>query len=211
MERTPDTMFVLLDERVSTKAEVEALGIRHGDYIAIDPRPIITKNGFIKSRFIDDKAAIACCFAALKYMKEHALKPKYRTILAFPYWEELGIGASYIPEGVSEFVAVDIGLVSPNNAGSEYAVSICAKDAQMYYDYELTNRLIGYAEKAECDHAVDVYFRYGSDANAAREAGHNVRAALFGMAVYGSHGMERTHIDGLCNTTGLLLAYVLDI
>jgi len=211
MERNADNMMIVLDERVSSKTEVEALGIRHGDYIAVQPRCQITESGFIKSRFIDDKGAIACCFAALKYMKENGLTPKHRTILAFPYWEEMGIGGSYIPDGVSEFVAIDIGLVSPNNAGSEYAVSICAKDAQMPYDYELTNRLIGYAEKAECDYAVDVYFRYGSDANAVRRAGHDVRAALFGMAVYGSHGMERTHIDGLCNTTNLLLAYVLDI
>jgi putative aminopeptidase FrvX len=31
------------------------------------------------------------------------------------------------------------------------------------------------------------------------------------MAVYCSHGMERTHIKGLENTANLLLAYVLDI
>ena len=31
------------------------------------------------------------------------------------------------------------------------------------------------------------------------------------MAVYGSHGMERTHVDGLLNTTNLLLAYALAI
>jgi len=31
------------------------------------------------------------------------------------------------------------------------------------------------------------------------------------MAVYNSHGVERTHIDGLLNTTNLCLAYVLDI
>ena len=211
MERSAENLMIVLDERVSSKEEVKALGIRHGDYISIDPRCQITENGFVKSRFIDDKAAIACCFSALKYMKEHGLRPKYRTVISFPYWEEMGIGGSYLPEGVSEFVAIDIGLVSVNNAGNEYSVSICAKDAQLPYDYELTNRLIGYAEKAECDYAVDVYFRYGSDANAARVAGNDVRAALFGMAVYGSHGMERTHIDGLCNTTNLLLAYMLDL
>ena len=38
-----------------------------------------------------------------------------------------------------------------------------------------------------------------------------VRCAAFGMAVYCSHGMERTHIDGLANTADLLLAYILDI
>ena len=31
------------------------------------------------------------------------------------------------------------------------------------------------------------------------------------MAVYCSHGMERTHMDGLRNTMNLLLAYTLDI
>ncbi len=210
-ERTEENLMVVLDERVSTKQEVEALGIHNGDFIAIDPRCQITENGFVKSRFIDDKGAVACCFAALKYMKENELVPRYRTIFAFPYWEELGIGGSYIPDGVSEFVAIDIGLIGPNNEGNEYSVSICARDTQLPYDYELTNRLIDYAEKAECDYVIDTYFRYGSDANAVRRAGHDVRAALFGMAVYGSHGMERTHIDGLCNTTGLLLAYVLDI
>ena len=30
-------------------------------------------------------------------------------------------------------------------------------------------------------------------------------------AVYCSHGMERTHMDGLRNTMNLLLAYTLDI
>ena len=95
--------------------------------------------------------------------------------------------------------------------GNEYAVSICAKDAAAPYDYELTNRLIGYAEKAGCDYEVDIYYHYGTDANAAVRAGNNLRAATFGMAVWCSHGMERTHISGLLNTTNLLLGYVLDI
>ena len=41
--------------------------------------------------------------------------------------------------------------------------------------------------------------------------GNDVKAATFGMAVYCSHGMERTHMDGLRNTMNLLLAYTLDI
>lgn len=36
------------------------------------------------------------------------------------------------------------------------------------------------------------------------------RAAAFGMAVYCSHGMERTHIDGLKATCDLLLAYLME-
>ena len=211
LARDENTMMILLDEQVRSKEDVAALGIRNGDMISIDPRCQITDNGYIKSRFIDDKAAIACCFTMLKYLTEHSLKPKYRTILAFPYGEEIGFGGTYVPPEVSEYIAVDIGLIGPDQDGNEFAVSICAKDNAAPYDYELTSRLIQYAEKAECDYAVDVFYRYGTDGNAAVRAGNNLRAAAFGMAVYCSHGMERTHTKGLENTVNLLLAYVLDI
>jgi len=211
LERNENTMIVLLDEKVSSKEEVYALGIRNGDFISVDPRCQITPNGYLKSRFIDDKAAIACCFTMLKYLTENGLKPKYKTILAFPYNEEIGFGGTYVPKEVSEYVALDIGLIGPDYEGNEYKVSICAKDNASPYDYDLTTRLINYAEKAGCDYAVDIFYRYGTDGNAAVRAGNNLRAAAFGMAVYCSHGMERTHIDGLRNTMNLLLAYVLDI
>lgn len=210
-ERDERTMIVLLDERVSSAEDVRALGISNGDFISVDPRCQYTENGFIKSRFIDDKAAIACCFTALKYLQEHGLKPKYKTVFAFPYREEIGLGGTYVPAGVSEYVALDIGLIGPGLEGNEYAVSICAKDATAPYDYELTSRLIGYAEKAGCRYAVDLFKHYGTDANASMRAGNDLRAAAFGMAVYCSHGMERTHMDGIESTVNLLLAYLLDI
>lgn len=210
-ERNEDTMLVLLDQPVSTRTEVEALGISNGDVISVDPRCQVTPNGYIKSRYIDDKGAVACCFTALKYLKDNSLKPKYNTIFQFPFYEEIGIGGTYIPQGVSEMVAMDIGLIGPDCNGNERRVSICAKDASHVYDYDLTGRLMEYAKKAECDYAVDLFLRYGSDAGAARRAGNDIRAGLFGMAVYGSHGMERTHIDGLAATTNLALAYILDI
>lgn len=211
LERNEDTLRILLDENVKTKADVQALGIRNGDVISVDPRPQVTANGYLKSRYIDDKGAIACVFTMLKYLRENNLKPKYRTLLAFPYNEEISLGGTYVPAEVSEYIAVDIGLIGPELDGHERAVSICAKDAAAPYDYELVNRLIGYAEKAECDYAVDTFFRYGTDGNAAMRAGNNLRSAAFGMAVWCSHGMERTHIDGLANTVNLLLAYILDI
>ncbi len=211
LERTENTMVLILDEKVQSKEDVYALGIRHGDFVSIDPRCQVTPNGYLKSRFIDDKAGIACCFTMLKYLQEHGLKPKYRTILAFPYTEEIGLGGTYVPEGVSEYVALDIGLIGPDYDGSEYAVSICAKDNAAPYDYELTNRLLHHAERAGCDYAVDIFYRYGTDGNAAMRGGNNLRAAAFGMAVYCSHGMERTHLSGLQNTVNLLLAYVLDL
>jgi putative aminopeptidase FrvX len=210
-ERTEETMVVILDEDVKNKEDVRALGIRCGDYISVDPRCQITPNGYIKSRYIDDKAAIACSFTMLKYLVENNLKPKYRTLLAFPYTEEIGFGGTYVPEEVSEYVAIDIGLIGPDYDGDEFKVSICAKDAAAPYDVDLTNRLVSYAQKAGCDYAVDVFYRYGTDGNASVRAGNNLRACAFGMAVYCSHGMERTHLTGLENTVNLLLAYALDI
>ena len=210
-ERNEDTMMVLLDESVNTRAQAEALGISNGDVISIDPRPQITPNGYLKSRFIDDKAGVACCLSALKYMKENGLKPKYNTVIGFSAYEEVGMGGSYLPFEADEMVALDIGLIGPELDGNERKVSICPKDGSTIYDYDLTGRLIECAKRAEIPYAVDLFFRYGSDAGAARRAGNNVKVALCGMAVYGSHGMERTHVEGLQATTNLLLAYLLDI
>ena len=209
MERNENTEFVLLDEPVKSASDVRALGIRHGDYISIDPRFTLTSSGYIKSRFIDNKAAMACSFYALKYLSEQRLKPKYNTVFAFPFYEEIGIGGVFVPEEISEYVAVDIAILGPDADGSERSVTVCAKDASMPYDYELTNRLISLAEREGCDYAVDLFYRYGSDASQAMRSANDIRAAAFGMGVYSSHGVERTHIEGIENTARLLLAYVL--
>jgi len=209
--RDENTVYVLLDEPVKTKAATEALGIRHGDYVSIDTRFTMTPNGYIKSRFIDNRAAMSCAFTVLKYLSDNRCKPKFNTVFAFPFYEEVGLGGAYVPAEISEYVAVDIGILDPDADGDERGVTICAKDASMPYDYDLTNRLIAYAEKAGCKYAVDLFFRYGSDAGQAIKGGNNVRHAAFGMPVYCSHGVERAHIDGIENTAKLLLAYVLDI
>lgn len=211
MERTEDTMVVILDEDVKSKEDVRALGIRNGDYISVDPRCQVTEKGYIKSRFIDDKACIACLFAMLKYMTENSLKPKYNTILAFPYYEENGLGGRYVPEEVSEYIAVDIALIGPELEGNERSVTICAKDAVGPYDYALRKRLEAYAEKAGCSYVTDLFLRYSTDGQAAIRGGNNLSHAAIGMGTYCTHGMERTHIEGMENTVKLLLAYTLDI
>ena len=210
MVRDDNTVFVLLDEFVKDPDGVRALGIRHGDYISIEPRFTVTENGFIKCRFIDNKAAMACSFAVLKAMAENGVKPKFNTVFAFSFYEEIGFGGIVVPENISEYVAVDIAILGPDSDGSEQAVTICAKDASMPYDYSLTNRLIDAAERNGCNYAVDLFYRYGSDAGQAIKGGSNVRAAAFGMGVYSSHGVERAHLDGIENTARLMLAYVLE-
>ncbi len=206
--RTEENMVVMLDEPVCTDEDVRKLGIRNGDIIDIHPRCQFTENGYVKSRYIDDKACVACVLTALKYMKENGLKPRFRTLFAFPYSEEVGTGGTYVPPEVSEIIAMDIGLIGPGLEGSEHKVSICAKDATVHYDYELTSHLIRLAEKNGIAHAVDVYNSYGTDARAALTGGCNLQAAVFGMGTYCTHGMERTHMDSINATTALLLAYL---
>ena len=209
MERNENTVYVLLDEDVKTAADVRALEIRNGDYVSIDPRFTLTETGYVKSRFIDNKAAMACSFAVLKAIKENGLKPRFNTVFSFSFYEEIGFGGVVVPAEISEYVAVDIAILGPDSDGSERAVTLCAKDAAMPYDYDLTNRLIAAAKRNGIDYAVDLFYRYGSDAGQAIKGGNNVRAAAFGMGVYSSHGVERAHLKGIEDTARLMLAYAL--
>ncbi|BCN31228.1 M42 family metallopeptidase [Anaeromicropila herbilytica] len=208
LQRDENSMVIMLDKNVTSEDEVIALGIEAGDIVSINPRFEYTEDGYIKSRFIDDKAAVASVFTALKYMKDNGIKPKYRTLLAFPFYEEIGHGGAYIPSEVEEYVAIDIGLIGPELNGSEYQVSICAKDNYSPYDRGLTTKLIQLAKENEVDYVVDVFYRYGTDANAAVRAGNNVYAAAFGMAVHSSHGVERTNIKAIEETIKLLIVYL---
>ena len=125
LPRDEENMRVILHENVSSKEDVMNLGIDHGDIISIDPHFEYSESGYIKSRFIDDKAAVAALFAMIDYLQKNNLKPKYRTMLAFPLYEEIGHGGAYVPPEVSEYVALDIGLIGPDYHGTEMTVSSC--------------------------------------------------------------------------------------
>ena len=115
---------------------------------------------------------------------------------------------SHIPECISELIAVDMGCIGLDLACSEQDVSICAKDSSGPYDYEMTSRLIELAKQENLRYAVDIYPMYGSDVSAALRGGCDIRGALIGPGVHASHGMERTHYDGVENTMKLILAYI---
>lgn len=210
-ERNEENMILMLDEVVHSKEDVLALGIMSGDIISINPRFEYTKSGYIKSRFIDDKACVATIFGMLKALKDNNLKPQYDMLLIFPQYEEIGHGGAYVPEEVSEYLAVDIGLVGPDLSGDEFSVSICAKDAHGPYDRKVTNRLVNQAKTLNCDFHVDVFYRYGTDGGAANRGGNNLAAAAMGPGTICTHGMERTHIKAIENTTKLLIGYALNL
>lgn len=201
-------MEVRIDAEVNNKDDVSKLGISPGDFIFIDPKTIITENGFIKSRFIDDKGSVACLLTLLEAMTSNSIVPKYKTKILISTYEEVGHGCSYIPEDISELLAVDMGCIGDDLSCTEYDVSICAKDSGGPYDYNMITELVNLAKDNNLDYAVDVYPHYGSDAGAALRGGNNIRGALIGPGVSASHGMERTHKKALINTIKLLYLYL---
>ena len=209
-ERKFTNLEVVLDEDVTSKEDVEKLGICAGDFLAVEPRFQVTEKGYIKSRFLDDKASSGVLLGIAKYVSAHPGCLKRNVQLFFTTFEEIGHGASAgIPEEIEDLLAVDMGCVGDHLACTEKQVSICAKDSSGAYHFEMTNELIEVAKEHGIDYAVDIYPSYGSDAGAALRSGKDVRYALIGQGVYASHGYERTHKDGMKQTFELALNYVL--
>lgn len=206
--RDPKNMEVRLDEVVKSKEDVEALEICPGDFIFIDPKTTVTESGFLKSRFIDDKASVACLMNLLHILSSEKIVPTYTTKVFISVYEEVGHGSSYIPADITEMIAVDMGCIGEDLSCTEFDVSICAKDSGGPYDYHMTTDLINLAKENEIKYAIDIYPFYGSDVGAALHGGNNIKGALIGPGVHGSHGMERTHYTALEGTIKLLYAYL---
>ena len=207
-KREPKEMEIRIDEVVLNKEDVKALGISAGDFIFIDPKTTITESGFIKSRFIDDKASVAALMGLLELMSREKITPLYTTKVFISTYEEVGHGSSYIPADITEMIAVDMGCIGDDLSCTEYDVSICAKDSSGPYDFNMTTALVNFAKENNISYAVDIYPMYNSDVSAALRAGNNIRGALIGPGVHASHGMERTHYKGLENTIKLLYLYL---
>ncbi|MGB4985745.1 MAG: M42 family metallopeptidase [Erysipelotrichaceae bacterium] len=208
LARDIDHMEVRIDEKVKNKEDVAKLGISNGDYICIDPKCQIFDNGFIKSRFLDDKLSVAILFGVLKQIKDLNIVLDKTTYFIFTVYEEVGHGNSYIPSDIEELLGVDMGCIGLDLSCSEYDVSICAKDSSGPYDYDMVSKLITIAKKEKLNYAVDIYPMYGSDVSAALRSSNNIKGALIGPGVGASHGMERSHYDGVKATMDLILKYL---
>ncbi len=208
IERTDRNMLIRIDEPVKSKEDVLELGINSGDYISFDAKFQYTEKGFIKSRHLDDKASVAVLLGMLREMSQQKMVPENSLKLLISNYEEVGYGASCLPDEITELLAVDMGAVGDDLNGSEYSVTICAKDSAGPYDYEMANRLIALAKEHEIDYVVDIFPHYASDVSCALRSGNDIRGALIGQGVHASHGMERTHRLGLENTLKLLKAYI---
>lgn len=200
---------ILLDEDVICDDDVRELGIEPGDFIALDPRTTLTKTGYLKSRFLDDKACCAILLGYAKYVKDENISLPRAVWLHFSMYEEIGTGgATLVPREAHDIIAVDMGCVGELQAGTERKVSICARDAKGPYNYELLKELCTVGDKNNIDYAVDTYMNYGSDVDGSLIAGFDARHAAIGPGVYASHGYERTHTSALAATFELMQKYL---
>lgn len=200
---------VVLDNPVKNAADTRALGVETGDMVALDPR-FRMANGYINSRFVDDKACAAVLLTVMKTLKEEKITPARRVLAYFAAYEEIGHGTSYLPTGVKDLLSLDIAPTGPDQNSEEHLVSIFAKDSRFPYHWEMTSELRETAIAEGIDYVMDIFTpHYGTDGDTSIIAGYDIRHAAIGPGTANSHGYERTHIDGLRNTYALTLAYIM--
>ncbi|QQS28824.1 MAG: M42 family metallopeptidase [Sphingobacteriales bacterium] len=206
-KRNIETMHIRLDEPVNNADEVRQLGIQTGDIVSFDTRYQELPSGYIKSRFMDNKAGCFVLFEIARRFSE--AKQTAPVELFFSNYEEVGHGgAGGYAATIEELLVIDMGVVGAGCQGSEQHCSICAKDSSGPYDYEFRKKLVQIADKENIPYRIDIYPFYGSDGSAALRAGNDFRVALIGPGVAASHGMERTHKKGVEATIDLCMAYI---
>lgn len=208
-KRDDDAMEIRLDARTTSADQTRALGIQVGDFVAFDPRVEVT-NGFVRSRHLDDKACVACIYAAVKALHDAGLQPKQRTHLHISNYEEVGHGgATGFPTDLAELLTVDMAAIGDGQTSDEYSATLCVKDSGGPYHYGMSQKLRKLADDNHIAYKVDIYPYYGSDGEAYWRAGGDVAVALIGPGVDASHNYERTHTEALIATTQWILAYLL--
>ena len=91
-KREWDSVEIVLDEDVRSKEDAEKLGVRTGDIVCFEPRTRITKSGYIKSRFLDDKFSVAILLGYAKYLKDTGARTDRPVWAHVTVYEEVGHG-----------------------------------------------------------------------------------------------------------------------
>jgi len=197
------------DERCHSRADLERLGFRVGDLVAIDAQPRVTPNGFLASRHLDDKGGVAAMLGAAKAVLEAGITPPVDCHLLLTITEEVGSGASHVlHRDAAEMVAVDTAPQGWEQTSNEFEVTVGMGDATGPFDYHLTHHLLEIARRHDVPHQRDVFTHYRTDAASAVEAGNDIRTALLCFGTDATHGWERTHLDAMEHLAVLLALYV---
>ncbi|WP_051517053.1 M42 family metallopeptidase [Deinococcus phoenicis] len=207
LKREQAVMEVRLDASTTSDAGTRALGLEVGDFVSFEPRAVLTDAGYLKSRHLDNKAAVAIFLGVTRALLGQP--PVHTVAFHVTTYEEVGHGAATgIPAHTDELIAVDMAAVGEGQTSSEHHVTLCVADSGGPYDHALGNRLRAAARRAGLDLKVDLYPYYASDGTAAWRAGGDYPVALIGPGVDASHAYERTHLDALRATAELMLAHV---
>jgi peptidase M42 family hydrolase len=205
-----DNLEVRIDEVINNDLDLRDLGLRVGDFIAVEPWPELTASQFINSRHLDDKAGVAAILGAAKAVLESGHPIPVDCHLVFTISEEVGSGSSHTLHGdVAEMVTIDSAPQAPGQASIEFGVTVGMMDSTGPFDYHLTQKLVHLCEQHEIPFQRDVFRHYRSDSASAVEAGNDLRTALVCFGVDGSHGWERTHMHALQSLAELIALYIL--
>ena len=205
--RNLSNMHIRLDEEVHNSSDIDDLGICIGDIICLDVNYEEKESGFIKSRFLDNKAG---CFVLMELAKKYIGK-NVPVEIFFSNYEEVGHGGTCgYSDTVTDLLVIDMGVLGDACEGNETSCSICAKDSTGPYDYRMRQSLVRLARAKNIPYKQDVYPFYGSDGSAALSAGNDMRVGLIGPGVAASHSTERTHKKGIQATIDLCSAFIED-
>lgn len=207
--RNEDNLEVRLDIRSTSKSETESSGVEVGNFVFIDPR-IEQVDQFIRSRHLDDKAAVACLLAAMKSLTDAQISPRQGTIFHFSNYEEVGHGgAAGFPDTLEYLLTVDMAVVGPGQTSDEFTSTLCVADSRGPYHFNFNQKLVSLANQYKIPYCLDVYPHYGSDGEAYWRGGGEAAVSLIGPGVDASHNYERTHMDSLVATTQWILAFLI--
>ena len=173
--------------------------VKIGDIVSLDPQTEFLENGYIVSRFLDDKAAIAALICAFKNLNSRGSVFTRDVEVIISVSEEIGTGASqfFKLDGGPDIIALDIGIVADGYSSSEEKIALCMGDASGPYNRNLSLWVESVCENAGIECNRDVFVNYFSDLTAIKRAGGDARMALLTFGVTASHGYERTHIKSL--------------
>lgn len=204
-----ENLEVRLDEPGSSIESLWDRGIRVGDFISFHPGLEISENGYINSRFLDDKAGVASILSAIHALRIANEVPSLNVSLLFTISEEVGVGASHVLRGnVAEMISIDNGTIAPGQNTCEFGATVAMMDSSGPFDAHLTSHLINLCIEEGIEFSRDVFLHYRSDAAAALEAGNDIRTALVCFGLDASHGYERTHLASLKSITSLVVSYL---
>ncbi len=204
-----DHIEVRVDAKCFGKSDLENAGFEPGNYVAIDPYPEIDDKGFINSRHLDNKAGAAILLSVAKTIMQNNIILPVDCHLLFTISEEIGIGATEVLySDITEMIVIDSAMAAPGQNTNEYATTLVMMDQSGPFDYHLNSKLTKICRENHIDFKKDLFEFYRSDAASAIEAGSDIRTALVGFGVDGSHGYERTRLATLKNTENLILNYV---